>query len=169
MWLCKWYTISLFLVPKIVHHDWFSTWNRTVWAYNFVVLIVYSLSLYLTSLIVFFPFVYSKCTYLQQQQNKLQPSDRLPTRENRRKRRCKYMGFEHVKCKHVVCTKAHRNWMRWQIYRCVCVLLKFRNSLYCLSLGWFLHVYPAHAHHGPDFSVNTKPDDGVPPTLQPLL
>lgn len=39
----------------------------------------------------------------------------------------------------------------------------------CLSPGGFLNVYPADAHRGPDFSVNTEPDDGVSSTLQPLL
>ena len=38
-----------------------------------------------------------------------------------------------------------------------------------MSLGWFLNVHPADAHCGPDISVNTEPDDGVPSTLQPLL
>lgn len=35
--------------------------------------------------------------------------------------------------------------------------------------GGFLDVHPARAHRGPDFGVNTEPDDGFPSTLQPLL
>lgn len=42
-------------------------------------------------------------------------------------------------------------------------------SCHCLSPGWLLNVYPADAHRGPDFSVDTEPDDGVPSALQPLL
>lgn len=49
------------------------------------------------------------------------------------------------------------------------VLLKLKHILCCLSPGWLLNVYPADAHCGPDFSVNTEPDDGVSSTLQPLL
>lgn len=44
-----------------------------------------------------------------------------------------------------------------------------RTSVVCWSPGWFLNVHPADAHRGPDFSVPSEPDDGVPPTLQPLL
>ena len=43
------------------------------------------------------------------------------------------------------------------------------NEGLCLSPGWLLNVYPVDAHCGPDFSVDTEPDDGFPSTLQPLF
>lgn len=51
----------------------------------------------------------------------------------------------------------------------MCVVENEVLIVLCLPLGWFLNVYPADAHRGPDFSLNTEPDDGVPSTLQPLL
>lgn len=51
----------------------------------------------------------------------------------------------------------------------VCVLsLRVRLTL-AFPPGWLFHVHPADAYRGPDPSVNTEPDDGVAPALQPLL
>lgn len=51
----------------------------------------------------------------------------------------------------------------------MCIVATELLSVLRFSPGWFLNVYPADAHRGPDFSVNTEPDDGVSSSLQPLL
>lgn len=52
---------------------------------------------------------------------------------------------------------------------CIKYYILLKLTLYCLFLGRFLNVYPANAHRGPDFSVNTEPDDGVSSTVQSLF
>lgn len=43
------------------------------------------------------------------------------------------------------------------------------RHVFLLSTGRLFNVHPVDAHRGSDLSVDTEPDDGVPPTLQPVL
>lgn len=98
------------------------------------------------------PLVLSESAHLQQRQDELQPRDGLPTREDRRQRRR---------------TDPHPPFTVF----CCLVRVRCRRSRLTLVFppGWLLHVHPADAHRGPDSSVHTEPDDGVAPSLQPLL
>lgn len=51
----------------------------------------------------------------------------------------------------------------------VCVCCRRSRLTLVFPVGRFLYVHPADAHRGPDHSVHTEPDDGVAPSLQPLL